>query len=246
MLCPAGPRWRGDGRWAGDLTNGAAVAFGRAAAAGGAPHGESSDGTAGTMDVDHEQRGSEVDMGAEADGEGEPLAAVGRACGSGRSNGGRATRGGHHHDHLHHSHNTQHHHHHGSHHHCAQGQNAQTQSLRRRRRTGDVASGPASPRLRTAAAVDHGPAVAGSHTAARGGAAGSGGGGGSGGGAAGHAGGALRSLALTACLLYDEHLMLMGRLWRLRSIRLDHVDIRTQDPDGGCRVVPGAHGPASI
>ncbi|GLC51855.1 hypothetical protein PLESTB_000555800 [Pleodorina starrii] len=42
----------------------------------------------------------------------------------------------------------------------------------------------------------------------------------------------LRGLTLTACMLYDEHLELMGRLRQLRRLRLDQVDIRTRDPDG--------------
>ncbi|GIL42542.1 hypothetical protein Vafri_506 [Volvox africanus] len=47
-------------------------------------------------------------------------------------------------------------------------------------------------------------------------------------------------LTLTACMLYDEHLELMGRLGHLRYLRLDHVDIRTRDPDGWT-ALSGAH-----
>ncbi|GIM07899.1 hypothetical protein Vretimale_11940 [Volvox reticuliferus] len=47
-------------------------------------------------------------------------------------------------------------------------------------------------------------------------------------------------LTLTACMLYDEHLELMGRLGHLRYIRLDQVDIRTRDPDGWT-ALSGAH-----
>ncbi|KXZ43535.1 hypothetical protein GPECTOR_87g396 [Gonium pectorale] len=50
----------------------------------------------------------------------------------------------------------------------------------------------------------------------------------------------LRGLTLTACLLYDDHLAMIGRMHHLQTLRLDQVDVRTRDPDGwtalkGCR-----------
>ncbi|GFR45084.1 hypothetical protein Agub_g6460 [Astrephomene gubernaculifera] len=49
----------------------------------------------------------------------------------------------------------------------------------------------------------------------------------------------LHSLSLTACMLFEEHLSLVGQLHGLRSLSLDQVELRTRDPEGGWSSLAG-------